>query len=286
MTLERFIKLIQSKDSEYPTIKEGCFLGDNVFGQPDQLLTDIGIKYSPKPQTFQLNFVLRTAVKVQTQQQVKMTNASIVEQKTALLKNANSNSGLSSKPTETTSSSSSHQSYIVQGAKKTPQLADQRYDLLCPCELKISMNGDNVEIRVRCEHPDLYLFSEFKHDRRQWSSFTFQHLKRLLAGKDWPAFNPGCYVNKTYHEDDDSLADNGIKFFLTTGKPEFYELIYVMTKPVPRANVGIPSTVSSTKTVQSPAKSETPKLNFKFCGECGARNSSADKFCGKCGGKI
>jgi len=172
-----------------------------------------------------------------------------------------------------------------------PLLINQKYDLLCPTELKITLNGDFVDIRVRCEHPDLYLFSEFRHDRKQWNSFNFGTIKKLLASKEWPQFSDGSFFDKKYYEDDDNLFDVGVKYFLTSGKPELHELTYVMTKPAPRATIGIPSTVSSTsKPTTSPTPvvkpQETPKLNFKFCGECGARNSSSDKFCGKCGGKV
>jgi hypothetical protein len=55
------------------------------------------------------------------------------------------------------------------------------------------LGGDSVDIRVRCEHPDLYLFSEFRHDRKVWSSFRVEDLKKLLANKEWPGFNTGWY---------------------------------------------------------------------------------------------
>jgi len=188
----------------------------------------------------------------------------------------------------------SQDSFILE-PKKVPLLVNQKYDLLCPSELKITLNGDFVDIRVRCEHPDLYLFSEFRHDRKLWNSFNFGTLKKLLASKDWPQFSDGTFLDKKYYEDDDYLFDVGVKYFITSGKPELHELTYVMTKPAPRAPIGIPSSVSSSKvttttttttTSVKPQQTEPPKLNFKFCGECGARNSSSDKFCGKCGGKI
>jgi ribosomal protein L40E len=250
-------------------------------------LSELGIKYLPKPQTFQLNFVLKKAVKVQTQA-VQSSASSLVEKKTEQFKNASTQTSVS-KP-EKAVSQRSDQSFVLE-PKKVPLLINQKYDLLCPTELKISLSGDYVEIRVRCEHPDLYLFSEFRHDRKQWSSFTFLNLKKLLTTKEWPQFSEGCFLDKKYFEDDDSFFDVGVKFFLTSGKPELHELTYVMTKPAGRAQIGIPSTVTSTSSASKVTpvvakQPESPKLNFKFCGECGARNSTSDKFCGKCGGKV
>jgi hypothetical protein len=57
----------------------------------------------------------------------------------------------------------------------------------------ITNNYDTV-FRARCEHPNLYLYTELKYDKKIFSGVTFRQIKADLNAKEWPEFVSGVYV--------------------------------------------------------------------------------------------